>query len=79
MELCDYLTGNVLEPMFAREGEQWDRRFMDFFTFDNACDPLEPTGTIRFAVPPMFAGRVGELETRDLAGTGEAADQDRPV
>ena len=35
MELCEYLTGNVLEP----------------------------TGTIRFAVPPMFAGRVGELET----------------
>ncbi len=63
MELCDYLTGNVLEPMFAREGEKWDRRFMDFFTFDNACDPLEPTGTIRFTVPPMFAGRESELES----------------
>ena len=62
MELCDYLTGNVLEPMFAREGRQWDPRFMDFFTFDNTCDPLEPTGTIRFTVPPMFAGQVGELE-----------------
>jgi hypothetical protein len=62
MELCDYLTGKVLEPMFAREGKQWDRRFMDFFTFDNTCDPLEPTGTIRFTVPPMFAGQVGELE-----------------
>jgi hypothetical protein len=63
-ELCDYLTNKVLEPMFAREGKKWDRRFMDFFTFDNSCDPLEPTGTIRFAVPPMFAGQVGEMEAR---------------
>jgi hypothetical protein len=62
MELCDFLTANVLEPMFAREGAKWNRRFMDFFTFDNASDPLEPTGNIRFAVPPLFAGRVGELE-----------------
>jgi hypothetical protein len=62
MELCDYLTGNVLEALFAREGAKWDRRFMDFVTFDNASDPLEPTGTIRFAVPPLFAGRIGELE-----------------
>jgi hypothetical protein len=70
MELCDYLTASVLEPMFAREGAAWNRRFMDFFTFDNGCDPLEPTGTIRFAVPPLFAGRVGELEatiTQELA------------
>ena len=62
MELCDYLTGKVLEPMFAREGKEWDHRFMDFFTFDNGCDPLEPTGTIRFTVPPMFAGQTCELE-----------------
>ena len=62
MELCEYLTGNVLEPMFAKEGTKWERRFMDFFTFDNACEPLEPTGTIKFSVPPLFAGRVGELE-----------------
>lgn len=70
MELCDYLTGSVLEPMFAREGAKWDRRFMDFFSFDNTCDPLEPTGTIRFTVPPLFAGRVRELEaaiTQELA------------
>ena len=70
MELCEYLTSNVLEKMFAREGKKWDRRFMDFFTFDNSCDPLEPTGTICFTVPPMFAGRVGELEsaiTQELA------------
>ena len=63
MELCEYLTANILEPMFIRDGAKWNRRFMDFFTFDNASDPLEPTGTIRFAVPPLFAGRVGELET----------------
>jgi hypothetical protein len=70
MELCDYLSGNVLEPTFAREGAKWNRRFMDFFKFDNTCDPLEPTGTIRFTVPPLFAGRVGELEnaiTQELA------------
>ena len=70
MELCDFLTSNVLEQMFAREGKKWDRRFMDFITFDNSCDPLEPTGTILLAVPPLFAGRVGELEnaiTQELA------------
>ena len=62
MELCEYLTANVLEPMFTRDGEKWNRRFMNFFTFDNGCDPLEPTGTIRFTVPPLFAGQVNELE-----------------
>ena len=62
MALCEFLTANVLEPMFARNGAKWNGRFMDFFTFDNASDPMEPTGTIRFTVPPMFAGRVGELE-----------------
>jgi hypothetical protein len=70
MELCDYLTGNVLEPMFAEAGTKWERRFIDFFSFDNDCDPLEPTGSIRFTIPPMFLGRAGELEeaiTRELA------------
>ena len=70
MELCDYLTANVLEPMFTRAGEKWNGRFMDFFTFDNSGSPLEPTGTIRLAVPPLFAGNVGELEagiTQELA------------
>ena len=73
MDLCDYLTGTVLEPMFAAEGKKWNRRFMDFITFDNASDPLEPTGTIRVAVPPMFAGRVGELQSsiaQELAKVG---------
>ena len=62
MDLCDYLSATVLEPQFTREGTKWDHRFMNFFSFDNDCDPMEPTGTIRFRVPPMFAGRVGELE-----------------
>jgi hypothetical protein len=62
MELCDYLADTVLEPMFAHEGKAWNRRFMDFVTFDNACNPLEPTGTIHVTVPPLFAGRVGELQ-----------------
>ncbi len=62
MELCEYLTENVLEPMFKREGATWNRRFMDFVTFDNTCNPLEPTGTIYFAVPPLFAGQLGQIE-----------------
>jgi hypothetical protein len=56
--------------MFARNGAKSNRRFMNFFTFDNASERLEPTGTIRFAVPPLFAAQVGELETaitRELA------------
>lgn len=63
MELCEYLTGNVLQPMFEREHARWDSRFINFFSFDNGCDPLEPTGTIRLSVPSLFAGRAGELES----------------
>jgi len=70
MELCEYLTGNVLEPLFTREGAQWDGRFMDFFTFDNGCDPMEPVGTIYFKVPSMFAGKVSELESEILKELG---------
>jgi hypothetical protein len=62
MELCDHLTSTVLEPMFKKAGAPWSKQFMDFFTFDNGCDPLEPTGTIRFRVPPMFTGCVSELQ-----------------
>ena len=62
MELCEHLTANVLAPLFVLEGVKWEARSMDFFTFDNTCDPLQPTGTIRFTVPPLFAGRTGELE-----------------
>jgi hypothetical protein len=60
-DLCDYLTAKVLEPQFARAGHPWHRRFMNFFTFDNTSDPMESTGTIRFQVPALFAGQVGEL------------------
>ena len=62
-ELCDYLTAIVLEPMLAREGTKWRHQFMNFFTFDNTCDPLEPTGIIRFRVPALFAGREIALES----------------
>lgn len=62
IDLCEYLTSKVLEPMFAREGMNWDARFMNFLTHDTATDPMEPTGVIKLTVPPLFAGRVGELE-----------------
>jgi hypothetical protein len=61
VDLCDYLTAKVLEPMFRREKASWNRKDMDFFTFDNTCDPLEPTGTILFRIPPYFAGRSVQL------------------
>jgi hypothetical protein len=64
MELCDYLTARVLDPMFARNNVRWDHRFMDFFSLDNDCGPLDPTGTIRLVVPPLFAGQLAELEKR---------------
>ena len=66
MELCEYLSGNVIEPLFTHEGTRWDGRFMDFLTYDNGCDPLEPVGTIYLKVPPMFAGKVSELESEIL-------------
>jgi hypothetical protein len=69
-ELCKYLTANVVAPMFPRNGAKSNRRFMNFFTCDDAAERLAPTGTIRFAVPPQLAGQVGELETsinRELA------------
>jgi hypothetical protein len=63
MELCDYLTDTMLAPRFAGSGARWERTAMDFFTFDNSCDPLQPTGTILFTVPPLFAGCVQSLQT----------------
>ncbi len=62
MDLCDYLTAEVLQPMLKRNGVKWDSRFMDFFSFDNTCNPLDPTGAIRLAVPPLLAGQIGCLE-----------------
>jgi hypothetical protein len=62
VDLCDFLTAKVLEPMFKRAGWNWNPNFMNFFTFDNASHPLDPTGTIEFSVPPLLAGQVGEIE-----------------
>lgn len=70
VDLCDYLTSRVLEPKFAQEGAKWDARFMDFFTHDENTDPMEPTGIIRLTVPPLFAGRVGELESAIIEELG---------
>jgi hypothetical protein len=62
MDLCDYLTDMILVPRFAASGVTWTHESMDFFGFDNTCDPLQPTGTIILTVPPMFAGNVASLE-----------------
>lgn len=72
-DLCDYLTDRLLVPHFAASGANWRREYMNFFTFDNSCDPLQPTGTIRFHVPPLFAGCSASLEEaigRELARLG---------
>lgn len=61
-DLCDYLTDRLLVPQFAASGANWRREYMNFFTFDNTCDPLQPTGTIYFHVPPLFAGCSASLE-----------------
>ena len=59
---------------------------MDFFTFDNTCDPLQPTGTIIFTVPPLFAGCAASLEAailEELAKlkikTGAIIHEEHPV
>jgi hypothetical protein len=71
MDLCDYLTDKMLVPRFAESGAKWNRDFMTFFTFDNASDPLQPTGTIRFHVPPLFAGCLASLETAIVEELGK--------
>lgn len=62
MDLCDYLTDRMLAPRLAASGARWEHEFMNFFSFDNACDPLQPTGTIFFHVPPLLTGCAGSLE-----------------
>jgi hypothetical protein len=72
-DLCDYLTAQVLEPKFAQAGHCWHRRFMNFISFDPACDPMGPTGTIFVQVPMLFAGQAGELKQavlREMAALG---------
>ena len=86
MDLCDYLTEKMLVPRFAASGSKWKHEFMDFFTFDNTCDPLQPTGTIIFTVPPLFAGCAASLEAAILdelgklkIKTGAILQEDHPV
>lgn len=70
-DLCDTLTDRLLVPQFAASGAHWRREYMNFFTFDNSCDPLQPIGTIYFNVPPLFAGCSASLERAivdELAG-----------
>jgi len=62
VDLCDYLTDRILVPRFSESRTKWNKEYMDFFNFDNTCDPLQPTGTIHFNVPPLFAGCVASLE-----------------
>jgi len=86
MDLCDYLTEKMLVPRFAASGSKWSHEFMDFFTFDNTCDPLQPTGTIIFTVPPLFAGCAASLQASILdelgklkIKTGAIVQEEHPV
>jgi hypothetical protein len=86
VDLCDYLTEKMLVPRFAASGSKWSHEFMDFFTFDNTCDPLQPTGTIIFTVPPLFAGCAASLEVAILdelaklkIKTGAIIQEEHPV
>ena len=54
-ELCEHLTVKVLESLFLREKTPWKRESMGFFSFDNQCQPLVPTGTVLFKSPPQSA------------------------
>jgi len=86
VDLCDYPTEKMLVPRFAASGSKWKHEFMDFFTFDNTCDPLQPTGTIIFTVPPLFAGCAASLEAAILdelaklkIKTGAIIQEEHPV
>lgn len=65
MDLCQFLTWNVLAPFCTRQKARWDSRFAQSFTHDTACDPFAAIGTIVFTVPPLFAGQTGAL-ARDI-------------
>lgn len=86
VDLCDYLTDKMLVPRFAASGSKWNHEFMNFFTFDNTCDPLQPVGTIIFTVPPLFAGCAASLQTAILdefaklkIKTGAIVHEEHPV
>lgn len=66
-DLCHYLTDRVMKPFFARHNVAWERHAEDFFAPMKGATPFEPTGTILFRVPPMFAGQLGELESLIVA------------
>jgi hypothetical protein len=63
IDLCQYLTVKVLQPFFARNQVAWKKPSKDFFSPDGGTDPFEPSGTINFYPPALFAGQLGELET----------------
>jgi hypothetical protein len=69
-DLSHYLTVKALRPFFARQGVMWERHYADFVVPAKGVDPFQPTGTICFRVPPMFAGQVGELELALSAALG---------
>jgi len=77
VELCDYLTVKVLDPLLARSEVKWDRRFKDFFHLDNSCAPLDPVGTIRLEVPPILIGQMDQLETAIRDEADQAENQNR--
>lgn len=79
LDLCDYLTVKVLEPMFLKEGKQWDRRFINFFVMDSSCNLLEPTGVMKLTVPMFFAGRNTELEEAIIAKLYELGIRTGPI
>ena len=78
-DLCDYLTDRLLVPKFAANGAGWRREYMNFFTFDNTCDPLQPTGTIFFNVPPLFAGCSDSLERAIVEELGRLQIKTGPI
>ncbi|MBI5688872.1 MAG: hypothetical protein HZC55_02155 [Verrucomicrobia bacterium] len=78
-DLCDYLTDRLLVPQFAANGANWRREYMNFFTFDNTCDPLQPTGTLFFHVPPLFAGCSASLEAAILSELGRLQIKAGPI
>ena len=58
-------NGKAMAVLFAREGAKWDRRFMDFFTFDNGSDPLGShymldRGSLLIRKPVVALERCGE-------------------
>jgi hypothetical protein len=62
LDLCDYLSHQVVDAFCAKQGGPWDSRFQNFFSHDVDCNPFEATGIIEFRPPGLFAGQIGGLE-----------------